>query len=315
MTKRTITAIVAAVLVAAVGVTVAVLRGGKDSGTAAQRSSFCWGTLKHTDVAALSVRPLRRYASDEGDLKGSRRADCEVGAGLDSHGAMQEPQFRLSVGGTPVTSVWTMADAVAGVSAVRAPIAGVPGWVNRTMAGVLLPARCSGELGSGSAPYVRLEAEGGQDQAWQDGTLQRRMADVLMTAATGLARQLGCADAAFRAPGTAPRLLTKQAPAAGKACALPGFGAPAKYTEQYVTGGGFRLWSCTLGTGGGAEGDQAHLTVTQDPYLVALNATDPAAGSVTLKCGGRQTLVQTGTDDRELARGLRAALARAAGCS
>lgn len=313
MTKRTIMAIVAAVSVAAVGITVALLRGGGDGGTASEQSSFCWGTLGHADVAALSVHPLQRYASDEGDLKGSQRADCEVGGGLNSHGAMKEPQFRLSVGGTPVTGVQAMADDVAGVSEVRAPIAGVPGWVNRTMAGVLLPARCSGKLSFGNPPYVRVEAEGDQDQAWHDGTLQRRMTDVLMTAATGLARRLGCAEASFQAPGTTPRLLDRHVPATGKACALPGFHVPAKYTEQYVTEDGFRLWSCTLGTGTG--GDQAHFTVTQDPYLVALSATGPAAGSATLKCGGTQTLVQPGTDDKALARDFRAALARAGGCA
>ncbi|MGW0880609.1 hypothetical protein [Streptomyces sp. NPDC002671] len=316
MTNRRKTAILAAVavavLVTAVGVTVSVLRGGGDDGPAAEQHAFCWGTLKHGDVAALSVHPLERYASDERDLKGSVLADCQVGAGLNAHGAMRQPQFRLTVDGSAnADDVWNLADEVAGVSPFRGPIAGVPGWVNKTMAGVLLPARCAGKLAFGSPAYVRLEAEGDQEGAWRDGKLQQRMTDVLMTAATGLAHRLGCSEASFKAPATAPRLLARHAPAAGKACGLPGFRVPAKYTEEYVTEDGFRLWSCSLGTGS----DAPHFTVTQDPYLVRLNSSGADPWSTTLKCAGKQTLVQAGTDDKALARDFRAAVARKGNCT
>ncbi|NDK29049.1 hypothetical protein FSY75_32305 [Streptomyces sp. TR1341] len=203
-----------AMLVAAAGVTVAVLRGG-DSGPVAEQKSFCWGTLKRGDVAALSTSLLQRYASDEGDLKGSTLTVCQVRAGLDSHGVMMESQFSLSVGGSPSDDVWHLADDVAGVSPFRAPLAGVPGWVNQSMAGVLLPASCSARLHFGGAAYVRVQTLADQDKTWRDGTLQRRMAEVLMTAAMGLMRQLGCSSAFFKAPAIAPRLLEGHAPASG----------------------------------------------------------------------------------------------------
>ncbi|OIK29157.1 hypothetical protein [Streptomyces malaysiense] len=299
-----------AVLVAAAGLTVAVLRGG-DSGSPAEQKSFCWGTLKRADVAALGTRPLHRYASDEGDLKGSTLATCQVGAGLDAHGVMKQLQFSLSVGGSPSNDVWHLADDVAGVSPFRAPLAGVPGWVNRSMAGVLLPASCSARLHFGGAAYVRVQTLADQDKAWRDSTLQRRMADVLMTAATGLTRQLGCPSAAFKATAAAPRLLEGHAPASGEACGLPGFSVPAKYTQQYATDGDFRLWSCALRAGD----EEAHFTVTQDPYLLWLNGSGSDRSSTTLNCDGKKTLVQTGSENDALARSFRTALARRAGCA
>ncbi|MFF5664927.1 hypothetical protein ACFY7F_19130 [Streptomyces griseofuscus] len=310
--KRTgvVLAVTVAVLVAAAGVTVAVLRGG-GSGPAAEQKSFCWGTLKHGDVAALGTHPLPRYASDEGDLKGSTLATCQVGAGLDAHGVMKQLQFSLSVGGSPSDDVWHLADDVAGVSPFRAPLTGVPGWVNQSMAGVLLPASCSARLHFGGAAYVRVQTLADQDKTWRDGTLQRRMADVLMTAATGLTRQLGCSSASFKAPATTPRLLEGHAPASGEACGLPGFGVPAKYTEQYATDGDFRLWSCALRTGS----EEVHFTVTQDPYLLWLNGSGSDRRSAILKCGGRKTLVQTGSEDDGLARDFRTALAHKADCT
>ncbi|PZH15842.1 hypothetical protein C1I97_07510 [Streptomyces sp. NTH33] len=297
--------------VATAGVIVGVLRGGGDGSPAAEQSAFCWGALKRGDVAALSVHPLQRYASDEGNLKGSTRADCQVGAGLDAHGVMKQTQFRLSVGGAPVNTVWYMADDVAGVSLVRAPIAGVPGWINRSMAGVLLPASCTGKLQFGNPVYVRLQVEDDQDETWRDGTLQKRMTDVLMTAATGLTRQLGCSETTFASPDTAPRLLEEHAPAAGKACGLPGFTAPVRFSKEYVTEGDFRLWSCSLGTGA----DAVHFTVTQDPYLVFLNTTGSAHRHAVLTCGGKRTLVQTDTQDTDLARSFRTAVAHRANCA
>ncbi|TWV36123.1 hypothetical protein FRZ03_26080 [Streptomyces misionensis] len=301
---------VALVLVAA-GVVVAVLRGGDGGGSAKRQSTFCWGTLKRDDVAALSAPSLDRYASEEGDLKGTGLAICQVGAGLDAHGAMKQPQFWLSVGAARDADVWATADKVAGVSPFRAPLAGVPGWVNKSMTGVLLPASCAGRLNVGGPAYVQLKTLGDQDRTWRDGALQKRMTDVLMTAAVTLTRQLGCAETSFKAPGTTPRLLEKHAPAAGRACGLPGFGVPAKYTEEYVTEGDFRLWSCALRAGS----DEAHFTVTQDPYLVGLDDSGSTAWSATLECDGGKTLVQTGSEDEALARDFRAAVTRAAGCA
>ncbi|MGW0764418.1 hypothetical protein [Streptomyces sp. NPDC002676] len=311
-----VVAVAAAVAVVAVAAVTVLWPDGNGNGSKAQQSAFCWGTLKRDDVAALSVRPLSRYASDEGDLHGSTRADCQVGAGLDAHGVMKRLQFRLTVGGSPENGVWATADDVAGVSPFRAPIAGVPGWVNRSMAGVLLPASCSDRLRFGGAAYVQVKAEGDQDATWRDGALQKRMTDVLMTAATGLARQLGCSEPSFKAPAAAPRLLARHSPAAGKACGLPGFRAPAKYTEEYVTEDGFRLWSCSLGTGTstGTGGDEVHFTVTQDPHLVRLNDSGAGPWSTTLKCAGKQTLVQAGTDDKALAQEFRTAVARKGSC-
>ncbi|MGV9286248.1 hypothetical protein [Streptomyces sp. NPDC003719] len=311
MGRRGTWAVVAVALAVVVGAVVAVARGGDDGKPAAEQSAFCWGTLERGDVAALSVHPLQRYASDEADLENTTRADCRVGAGPDAHGVMERPQFRLSVGSMPASDVWHLAEDVAGVSPVRAPIAGVPGWVNRSMAGVLLPAPCAGELRSGGTAYVGLEVEADQDETWRDGTLQKRMTDVLMTAATGLTHRLGCADDAFGTTGPAPRLLAERAPAAGGACGLPGFEAPAEYTTEYVTPGDFRLWSCSLGT----EADAPHFTVTQDPYLVSLDGTRTGPWSAVLTCGGKPTLVQSASGDADLARAFRAAVARKAHCA
>ncbi|MEU0115448.1 hypothetical protein ABZ137_17400 [Streptomyces bobili] len=304
----------AAVAVVVAGVIIAVLRGQADDGPTAEQSAFCWGTLKRGDVAALSVHPLPRYASDEADLEGSWRADCKVGAGLDTHGVMQQLQFQLSVGGSlDVTDVWYTADNVAGVSPYRAPITGVPGWVNQSMAGVLLPASCASKLQFASPAYVRLKAMDDQEETWQDGTLQKRMTDVLMTAASGIARQLGCSEASFKAPDTAPRLLQERTVTPGKACGLPGF-TVTQATKEYATDGDFRLWSCSLGSGT----DAVYFTVTQDPYLVSLNALESLVSdrrSTVLTCEGKQTLVQAGTDDTGLIQSFRAAVTRKAGCA
>ncbi|MFJ9821458.1 hypothetical protein ACIRU3_40670 [Streptomyces sp. NPDC101151] len=308
-TVKVVLVVAALLVMATVGLACTMLRG--DGSPTAEQTVFCWGTLKRGDVAALSVHSLQRYASNEGDLKGTTRADCEVGAGLNEHGAMKQPQFRLTVDGSPMIDVWYMADDVAGVSPFRAPIAGVPGWVNRSMAGVLLPASCSGKLQFGSPLYVRLKAEDDQKATWRDGTLQKRMADVLMTSATRLTLQLGCSNASFKTSAAAPRLLEKHAPTAGKACGLPGFSTPAKYTEEYVAEGDFRLWSCSLRAGS----EELHFTVTQDPYLIWLNGSESGPWSKTLKCDGRQTLVQTGSDDAALTRSFRTAVARKGNCT
>lgn len=317
MNRKRVRIVVAATLalaVVAAGAVFAVLRG-KNDGSPTEQSAFCWGTLARGDVTALSVSPVQRYSSEEGTLNKGVPSLCQVGEGLDSNGGKRRVEFQIMV--TRLGSgkdVWHMADDIAGVSDVRAPIPGVPGWANKRTAGVLLPLSCRSKLGVGGAAYMQLNAESDQEDSWRDGRLQKRMADVLMKAATGLARQLGCSEPSFKSHDQVPHLLQEQTVDTAEACGLPGFTAPAKATKEYVTGGDFRLWSCSLGSGT----DATHFTVTQDPLLLALHdaaAVTSGRDSDLLTCGGKKTLVQDDSGDSELEREFRVAVARRGNCS
>ncbi|MCT2546444.1 MULTISPECIES: hypothetical protein [Streptomyces] len=320
---RIVVAAALAVAVVAAGAAFAVLRG-KNDGSPTEQTAFCWGTLARGDVTALSVSPVQRYSSEEGPLNKGVPSLCQVGEGLDSNGGNRRVEFRMMVTGLGSgKDVWHMADDIAGVSDVRAPIPGVPGWANKRTAGVLLPLSCRGKLGVGGAAYMQLNAEGDQEDSWRDGRLQKRMTDVLMKAATGLARQLGCSEPSFKSHDQVPHLLQEQTVDTAEVCGLPGFTAPAKAAtatkaakaaKEYVTGGDFRLWSCSLGSGT----DATHFTVTQDPLLLALHdaaAVTSGRDSDLLTCGGRKTLVQDDSGDSELEREFRAAVARRGDCS
>ncbi|MFD4758711.1 hypothetical protein ACFWOJ_07410 [Streptomyces sp. NPDC058439] len=324
---------VAGLIVVAGTVVFALLRGEEQE---PEQQSFCWGTLSRRDVSALSVQPLERYASEERRLNDAGLSYCQVWGGSGSAAAMRE-EFTLDINNMPPeTSVWRTADEVAAESLFRAPIAGVAGWVNRRYAGVLLPSGCAGALGKGAAPYLQIKAVNDQEERWQDGTLQKRMTEVLMKAAATLTKQLGCSDRAFAAPEDAPRLLEPRALTPGKACGLPGF-TPLRTTgttfQEYVTPGDFRLWSCSIGLEGDTHGT-VNFTVTQDPRLIGLSSVRSESlshpGEALVTCGGKPTLLQMGTPgstaekepgaealrpDKERFEGFTGAVTRAAGCS
>ncbi|WP_198537105.1 MULTISPECIES: hypothetical protein [unclassified Streptomyces] len=180
--------------------TVALVVGGgtlalslRGSGEAAPQTSFCWGGLTREDVSALTVEPRERYASEENGAADSGPAHREV-----------DDEFTLTIESLrSAGSVWGTADEVAAESPVRAPIPDVPGWVNRTYAGALLPADCAdcADALARPTPYLRIQVTNDQEDTWRNGALQQRMAAVLTTAADRLTETHGCSGPA---PGTPP---------------------------------------------------------------------------------------------------------------
>ncbi|MEU1277250.1 hypothetical protein [Streptomyces sp. NPDC005805] len=286
----------AAVAAAAVGALVAtgvvVLTVARGEEPAPPQTSFCWGTLTSDDVSALGVEPRQEYTSREVALRDSARPYCDVA-----------DEFTLTVDSViSATDVWRTADEVAAESPFRAPIAGVPGWVNRSYAGVLLPAACGRELGQAGAPYLQLDATNDQEDVWKDGVLQKRMTDVLMKAAVGLTKELGCAAGNFASPRTAPRLLRNDGLDDGNACGLRGFsplsnGPSGPTAIQYATApDDFRLWSCAIGSSDDPWKGIVHFTATQDPRLVGLYGADSGGKEprALLTCEGKPTLLEMG---------------------
>ncbi|MFD5201605.1 hypothetical protein ACFWM7_15970 [Streptomyces sp. NPDC058375] len=274
--------------------------GDGSGGKAAEQTSFCWGTLSGGDVARMSVQPLDRYASEDSDLKSPYLAQCKVGAGLNDKGAMRDLEFTLDLGTvTGGLSVWRMADGIAGSSPFRGPVEGVPGWVNRSMAGVLLPSACDKALGKGGPTYLRIEANNDQDGTWKNGELQERMASVLMKAATGLTEKLRCATPSFTMPKAVPKLVEPRPLDPAAACGLPGF-APLRPSapafEEYVTPGDARLWGCAIRFPDDPDG-VVNFTVTQDPRLLWF-FPDEEPGRTVLTCSGRRTLLESDSFDR-----------------
>ncbi|SCK56698.1 MULTISPECIES: hypothetical protein [unclassified Streptomyces] len=320
-TRRTKTVAAAAVARLVGGGTLALsLRG---SGEAAPQTSFCWGGLTREDVSALTVEPRERYASEENGAADSGPAHCEV-----------DDEFTLTIESLrSAGSVRGTADEVAAESPVRAPIPGVPGWVNRTYAGALLPADCADAL-AGPTPYLRIQVTNDQEDTWRNGALQQRMSAVLTTAADRLTETHGCSGPA---PGTppgagAPTLLEHEELDPARACGLEGF-APLRASadggfRQAVTGGDLRLWSCVLAASDEDRHSLVHFTVTQEPALVAVHRADDQGRSTLLTCAGRPTLVQVGhfsgrkegrrrdalRPDADLLAGLADAVAGRAGC-
>ncbi|MFD4760926.1 hypothetical protein ACFWOJ_19140 [Streptomyces sp. NPDC058439] len=134
----------AAALLAGGGALALSLRGGDE---AAPQTSFCWGSLTREDVSALTVEPRERYTSTETNAADPVLSYCHV-----------DDEFTLSLDSLrSAESVWGTADEVAAESPVRAPIPGAPGWVNRTYAGVLLPAGCADALAK-LEPYLQIQA-------------------------------------------------------------------------------------------------------------------------------------------------------------
>ncbi|MFJ6515610.1 hypothetical protein ACIQMO_05840 [Streptomyces sp. NPDC091406] len=248
----------------------------------------------------MSVQPLDRYASEDSDLKSPYLAQCKVGAGLNDKGAMRDLEFTLDLGTvTGGLSVWRMADGIAGSSPFRGPVEGVPGWVNRSMAGVLLPSACDKALGKGGPTYLRIEANNDQDGTWKGGRLQERMAAVMMRAATGLTEKLDCATPAFTEAKTAPESVDARELDPAAACGLSGFAplrASAPRFEEYVTPGDARLWSCAIRLPEDPDG-VVNFTVTQDPRLLWFFRGEKPGQSL-LTCSGRPTLLQYGEFDR-----------------
>ncbi|MDT0494961.1 hypothetical protein RM717_31160 [Streptomyces griseus] len=248
----------------------------------------------------MSVRPLERYASDDDDLKSPYLVHCKVGAGMSDKGAMRDLEFTLVLGSvTGQFSVWRMADDIAGYSPFRGAVDGVPGWVNRKMAGVLLPSACEKSLQVGGPPYLRIEANNDQEDTWKDGKLQERMAAVLMKAAMGVTEKLHCSAPSFTVPKTVPELVEPRPLDPGAACGLPGF-APLRPSapafEEYVTPGDARLWSCAIRFPDDPDG-VVNFTVTQDPRLTWF-FPDEGPGRTVLTCSGRRTLLQSDRFDR-----------------
>ncbi|MFG2880662.1 hypothetical protein ACGFYU_37580 [Streptomyces sp. NPDC048337] len=320
-----IAALAGAVLVAA-GV-FAFTRGGEEP---ALQTSFCWESLTKDDVALLSPKSHKRYESKEDDLKERPSAACLV-YGDD----LKYPEFHLTVQGVDEgMGVWRTADEVAAESLVRAPIDGVPGWGNRSYAGVLLPASCARGVGFKRWPYLQIHTVDGQEKTWKDELLQKRMTEVLMTSAANLTRRLGCAEIPYSAPDWSPGLLTARPVDQTKACGLPGFGpltSDGFGIEEYVTPGDLRLWSCAIS----AKGEQGlrNLTATQDATVIAASRSTAVAGGgneALLTCAGKPTLLQLTTPftdtakngaaakalrpDAEIFAGFREALSRQAHC-
>ncbi|MFJ8017475.1 hypothetical protein [Streptomyces sp. NPDC096339] len=321
----------AALIVAVLGagaIVFAVVRGGEE---AAPQSGFCWGTLSAADVATLSPKPHERYESYEDPVRNTPSSDCRV-YGDD----LKHAEFYLKISGvSDDVNVWRTADEVAAESPFRVPISGAPGWTNKTYAGVLLPPSCARGLGVSGRPYVQLNREDERESGWQEGESQKRMADVLMTSATNLAKRLGCATTSYSPAAEAPRLLAPRPVDPAQACGLPGFAPlkpPGGGLQEYVTPGDLRLWSCAIAPTGD-EHALRYLTVTQDPILVG--AHRPAAGGhgdeVLLTCGGTPTLLQFGSpftspgaepgvaaealrSDAEIFAGFRDAVSRQAHC-
>ncbi|MEU3057141.1 hypothetical protein [Streptomyces griseus] len=248
----------------------------------------------------MSVRPLERYASDDDDLKSSPRELCRVGSGRSEQGTMRDREFTLVLGAaTGQLSVWRMADDIAGDSPFRGVVDGVPGWVNRKMAGTLLPSACEKSLHVGGPPYLRIEANNDQEDTWKNGELQERMVSVLMKAATGLTEKLGCATPSFTLPKTVPELVEPRPLDPAAACGLPGFaplGPSAPEFEEYVTPGDARLWGCAIRFPEDPNG-VVNFTVTQDPRLTWF-FPDEEPGRSVLTCSGRPTLLQSDSFDR-----------------
>lgn len=295
------------------------LRGGDEP---APQTSFCWGSLTREDMSALIVEPRERYTSMETAVTARTLAYCHV-----------DDEFTLSLESLhSAESVWGTADEVAAESPVRAPIPGAPGWVNRTYAGVLLPADCADALAK-PAPYLQIQATNDQEDTWRDGALQKRMATVLTTAADRLTGTLGCSGPApATPPGTAPPVLEREELDPARACGIEGF-APLKPSAtagfaQSATAGDFRLWSCAIGAGDDDSDSLVHFTVTQEPALVERHRADNEDRSALLTCAGTPTLVQVGhffgqkerpgrTDlrpDADLLTALTDAVADQAGC-
>lgn len=300
-----IAALALTVLVAG-AVAFALTRGEKG---AAPQTSFCWESLAKDDVALLSPKSYKRYESKEDDLKERPSAGCLV-YGDDT----KYPEFQLKVQGVDEgMGVWPTADEAAAESLVRAPIDGVPGWVNRSYAGVLLPASCSRGMGFKRWPYLQIHPVGDQEKVWKDGLVQKRMIDVLMKSAAHLTTRLGCAEIPFGSPGESPKLLTARPIDRAKACGLPGFDPFTSddfSIEEYVTQGDLRLWSCAISAKG--EKGLRNLTATQDPTLIAVSrrAADAGGGNqALLTCAGKPTLLQLNTPFTDSAKNSAAAKA------
>ncbi|PWS48610.1 hypothetical protein DKT74_02525 [Streptomyces sp. ZEA17I] len=269
------------------------------------------------------MEPSGRYTSEENGAADSGPAHCEV-----------DDEFTLTIESLrSAGSIWGTADEVAAESPVRAPIPGVPGWVNRTFAGALLPADCADALAK-PTPYLQIQVTNDQEDTWRSGALQQRMSAVLTTAADRLTETHGCSGPA---PGTppgagAPTLLEHEELDPARACGLEGF-APLRASadggfRQAVTGGDLRLWSCVLAASDEDRHSLVHFTVTQEPALVAVHRADDQGRSTLLTCAGRPTLVQVGhfsgrkegprrdalRPDADLLAGLADAVAGRAGC-
>ncbi|WP_327414138.1 hypothetical protein [Streptomyces sp. NBC_01233] len=314
-----------AVAVLAAGTIVfGVLRGGGTD--QAGSDSFCWGLLTREDVAAFSSHPAERYTENTNQFEDPSLSYCGVGPA--GGGTELSLDIKHVIGGD---SIWRAADDIAAESPFRSPIAGVPGWVNATYAGRLLPASCARALGKGAWPYLQVHA-GDRKNTAKDGVQQQKLVHVLATATTRLAAKLGCtAGQESTPPADAPKLLEPRPLDPAAACGLPGF-APLASTDkpfqEYVTPGDFRLWSCSFGPAGDVHGLR-NVTVTQDPEVLAMTDEDTSAqyGEARLTCGGKPTLLQLGrTDeappgdgplrtDAEILAGFRDAVARQAHCT
>lgn len=287
--RARIAAVVGVVVVIAGALVFAFMRGEDE---AAPQSSFCWGTLSADDVATLSPKPFKRYGSKEHGPKRSR--SCWVY--VDDR---KYYEFSLEIRDVDEgMGVWQTADEVAAESSWRAPISGAPGWVNTTYAGVLLPVPCARSLGIPGSSYLQVHVMDDQEEAWRDGEVQKRMTDVLMKSAANLTRQLGCAETPYTSPPETPRLLTPRPVDPAKACGLPGFApltSPGTSFQEYVTSGDLRLWSCAIAPAGD-ELIVRHLTVTQDPTVIATSRRDgrSRADEALLTCEGIPTLLQLG---------------------
>ncbi|MFD7556743.1 hypothetical protein ACFV9E_19685 [Streptomyces sp. NPDC059835] len=302
--RAVVAALAGAVLVATA--VFAFTRGGEEP---ASQAGFCWESLAEDDVAALSPKPFKRYESQEDDLKNRPSATCRV-YGDDRKYA----EFYLRFGGVDEgMGVWRTADEVAAESVVRAPIDGVPGWANRTYAGVLLPASCARGAAIRGWPYLQINVGDHQGDVWKDGLVQKRMTDVLMTSAAHLTARLGCAEIPFGSPGESPKLLTARPTDRAKACGLPGFDPLTSDDfgiEEYVTQGDLRLWSCAISAKG--EKGLRNLTATQDPTMIAVSRSKGAASGgneALVTCAGKPTLLQLDTPFTDTAKNSAAAKA------
>ncbi|MER7852339.1 hypothetical protein ABTZ98_07230 [Streptomyces bacillaris] len=290
----------------------------------APQTSFCWGGLTREDVSALTVEPRERYASEENGAADSGPAHCEV-----------DDEFTLTIESLrSAGSVRGTADEVAAEAPVRAPIPGVPGWVNRTYAGALPPADCADAL-AGPTPYLRIQVTNDQEDTWRNGALQQRMSAVLTTAADRLTETHGCSGPApprdsTRGRGPDPARTRGAGPRPGvrprRIRPVEGIG------RRRIPAGRDRgrppPLSCVLAASDEDRHSLVHFTVTQEPALVAVHRADDQGRSTLLTCAGRPTLVQVGhfsgrkegrrrdalRPDADLLAGLADAVAGRAGC-
>ncbi|CAL9450946.1 hypothetical protein SUDANB106_02466 [Streptomyces sp. enrichment culture] len=303
------------ILVLVVGVVYGVWgRGGSGEDLA-----LCNGVLKEGALSPLSVNPNGEYESSYSGPGGGPEGGPADRRGLISRCSVWQPEGEVAefevfdawgfgpFRSEPVTPGWYVNASPFG--------SGSNGWTENRRAEVWLPQECAEAFKAGNGPVqVQLELRNTRHEQWEQGDTRRRMAEVLMSYAKGLAEAEGCDADGFGLTEEASGAPSyERVPDEGQ-CGLSGFGATrdqADRTEilQSTVGDPKDSWICVLARDGDSSRKYALVAfaVTKDEQLISHHresqVEDPEEFRTDIvTCGDREYLVQmshAGTDPRD----------------